>query len=324
METRANYLLVGTFVIVLFLGLLGFVLWLSKYGSERQMTQYDIRFEGSVAGLRDGSSVTYRGVTVGEVRDVRIDPENVELILVTVDVAAGTPIKTDTIATLRLNPLTGAATVTLSGGTAEAPDLTAEPGEPRPQIASRPSEIERLMAGAPALIERIDGLVGQFSGLVTPENVAAFTATLANLEKMSDTLAQQSPNLALVIEDTAKTMASVVAAAGSVARVSGRLEQETEGLGSETVAAMRAVNRAAATADETLGTMDRAGRQIEALVAENRAPINDMTSTLAYDTVSVLVDLRELVVSLNRMTTELSRDPARFLFGGQQRGFETR
>lgn len=324
METRANYLLVGTFVIVLFLGLLGFVLWLSKYGAERQMTQYDIRFEGTVAGLRDGSTVTYRGVTVGEVRDVRIDPENVELILVTVDVATGTPIKTDTIATLRLNPLTGAATVTLSGGTAEAPDLTAEPGEPRPQIASQPSEIERLMAGAPALIERIDGLVGQFSGLVTPENVAAFAATLANLEKMSDTLAQQSPNLALVIEDTAKTMASVEAAAGSVARVAGRLEQETEGLGSETVAAMRAVNRAAASADETLGTMDRAGRQIEALVAENRAPINDMTSTLAYDTVSVLVDLRELVVSLNRLTTELSRDPARFLFGGQQRGFETR
>lgn len=214
--------------------------------------------------------------------------------------------------------------MTLSGGTAEAPDLTAEPGEPRPQIASQPSEIERLMAGAPALIERIDGLVGQFSGLVTPENVAAFAATLANLEKMSDTLAQQSPNLALVIEDTAKTMASIEAAAGSVARVSGRLEQETEGLGSETVAAMRAVNRAAASADETLGTMDRAGRQIEALVAENRAPINDMTSTLAYDTVSVLVDLRELVVSLNRLTTELSRDPARFLFGGQQRGFETR
>lgn len=324
METRANYLLVGTFVIVLFLGLLGFVLWLSKYGAERQMTQYDIRFEGTVAGLRDGSTVTYRGVTVGEVRDVRIDPENVELILVTVDVATGTPIKTDTIATLRLNPLTGAATVTLSGGTAEAPDLTVEPGEPRPQIASQPSEIERLMAGAPALIERIDGLVGQFSGLVTPENVAAFAATLANLEKMSDTLAQQSPNLALVIEDTAKTMASVEAAAGSVARVAGRLEQETEGLGSETVAAMRAVNRAAASADETLGTMDRAGRQIEALVAENRAPINDMTSTLAYDTVSVLVDLRELVVSLNRLTTELSRDPARFLFGGQQRGFETR
>jgi phospholipid/cholesterol/gamma-HCH transport system substrate-binding protein len=324
METRANYLLVGSFVIVLFFGLLGFVLWLSKYGVETQRIEYDIRFDGSVAGLRTGSAVTYRGVTIGEVRDVRIDPENVELILVTIDVEAGTPIKTDTVATLRMQPLTGGAAVTLSGGTADAPTLRAEADAPRPVIASQPSEIERLMAGAPALIERIDGVVGQFSELLTPENVAAFTVTLANLEQMSDTLARQSPNLAQVIEDTAKTMASVEAAAGSVARVSARLENETEGLGSETMAAMRAVNRAAGTADGTLATIDRTGRQLEALVAENRGPINDMTSTLAYDTVSVLVDLRELVVGLNRLTTELSRDPARFLFGGQQRGFETR
>ncbi|MGE0650783.1 MAG: MlaD family protein [Alphaproteobacteria bacterium] len=296
MEMRANYLLVGTFTIVLFFGALGSVLWLTKVGTEQNMARYDVHFEGGVNGLRAGSAVTYRGIIVGQVRSVRIDPTNLERILVAIEVAADTPIKTDTVATLRVHPLTGNAEVTLTGGTTEAPYLGRKSGEGPPVIASRPSNIERLLAEAPAFVERIDMVVSRFDHLLSEENIETFTTTLANLERMSDT----------------------------AVRVSQRIEDETMGFGSETIEAMRAVNRAAKKAEGTLNTMDRVGQQVEAMVAENREPVRDISTTLAYDMAMVFADLRELVVSMNRLTTELSRDPARFLFRGQQQGYETR
>ena len=41
-----------------------------------------------------------RGIPVGRVDDIRIDPDNVETVLVMVDVDRETPIKADTVATL--------------------------------------------------------------------------------------------------------------------------------------------------------------------------------------------------------------------------------
>jgi len=60
------------------------------------------------------------------------------------------------------------------------------------------------------------------------------------------------------------------------------------------------------------------------MIAENREPIRDFTATGLAEFASLLTQMRELVVALNRVTTELNRDPARFLFGNQQQGYETR
>ena len=69
METKANYLMVGVFVVVMFVGLIGFVLWLGKFQADVAFDRYKVYFSGSVSGLRIGSPVSYRGVTVGEVVD---------------------------------------------------------------------------------------------------------------------------------------------------------------------------------------------------------------------------------------------------------------
>src|SRR3546814_17815658 len=66
METRANYIMVGCFVLLLAFGLLGFVLWLAQFPFEAEYARYDIVFESSVTGLNEGSPVRYRGLRVGE------------------------------------------------------------------------------------------------------------------------------------------------------------------------------------------------------------------------------------------------------------------
>ena len=53
--------------------------------------RYRIYFTGSVAGLKEGSPVRYRGIALGAVRDIRIDPRNVSRVQVTIEVSSQLP-----------------------------------------------------------------------------------------------------------------------------------------------------------------------------------------------------------------------------------------
>jgi phospholipid/cholesterol/gamma-HCH transport system substrate-binding protein len=85
MEVRASYVLVGLFVVALMASLLGFVVWTARTVGTRAIANYDILFTGTVTGLAEGSQVRYRGVPIGRVKEIRLDPENLERIRVTVD-----------------------------------------------------------------------------------------------------------------------------------------------------------------------------------------------------------------------------------------------
>ena len=123
MEIRASYVVVGAVVLALLAGLAAFSLWLVDAGVDRDLARYDIAFAGSVSGLQEGGQVLYRGIPVGRVAEIRIDPDNVENVLVAVDIDRATPIKEDTVAALEFQGLTGVAYVQLRGGTQESARL---------------------------------------------------------------------------------------------------------------------------------------------------------------------------------------------------------
>ncbi len=60
------------------------------------------------------------------------------------------------------------------------------------------------------------------------------------------------------------------------------------------------------------------------MIAENREPIRDFTATGLSEFTGLLLEMQDLVMALNRVTTELQRDPARFFFGDRQQGYEVR
>ncbi|HIP77225.1 MAG TPA: MCE family protein, partial [Kiloniellaceae bacterium] len=129
METRANYIMVGLFVLLLAFGLLGFVLWLAKFQFEQEFARYDIVFESAVTGVKEGSAVRYQGVRVGEVISVDLDEDRPTAIRVRIEVEKRTPVRADSKATLELEGLTGGRYVLLTGGSPEAAPL--EPPEGR-------------------------------------------------------------------------------------------------------------------------------------------------------------------------------------------------
>ena len=123
METRANHLLIGAFAIVVVLITLASLLWLARFGRDRNAGFYDIVFSESVIGLSRGSVVSYNGVPVGDVASLKVDAKDLSRVVVRVRIADPTLMRRDTEATLGFAAATGVADIRLSGGSLDSPQL---------------------------------------------------------------------------------------------------------------------------------------------------------------------------------------------------------
>jgi len=333
METRASYTLVGAFVLVLMLGMAGFVIWLAKFDSTVRYTNYQVLFSGSVAGLSIDSPVNYLGIPVGTVRTIEIDPFNVERIRVVIQVNSTTPVKTDSVASLEQQGITGVAYVELSGGSESAPDLEPAPGEAMATIASKESALQELFASAPEVLKSANELLDRANKLLDEKNRAAISETLANIATFSDELAKHSAAIGDIIEDGRATFSNIEQTTEEIKILSADFKKSLEEITTNVNATLTqldttlaTVNTAVEASDPKLTAMLQSFTQTSntanAILAENRVAFRDFTDTGLYEFGQFIVDARALVATLSQIAQQLERDPASFLLGGNQSGYQ--
>ena len=342
METRANYLFVGGFVIALALGLVVFVLWLAKFQFDVQFSRYDIHYEGSVTGLKIGSPVRYRGVRTGEVIDVGLDAERPDRVTVTIEVEAQTPVRSDTVATMEIEGLTGGLYVLLGETTSDSPPLEVQPGQRRPVIASRRSSLQQVLEGAPELVQKVDLLLARASDLLNDGNRAQIDGILEDLGAISGAVAAHKDDVGSLIADAGATMGHLRGAAGALEDMAVTLKSDGTKLVERLDGTLTSVDIMASSIDNSVTSTASEARaliadlrttaknftsmsgELKNLVSENREGVRDFTSTGLAELTVLLVELRNLATALNRVTTDIERDPARFFFGNRQQGYEAR
>ena len=342
METKANYLAVGAFVLVVIAGLFGFVLWLGKGEIDREVDRYTVYFRGSVSGLTDSSTVRYRGVPVGAVSDIRIDPDNSEQVRVTIEVKRDTPVKEDSVASLELQGITGLVNVQLGGGGADSPRLEPKPGEELAVIAAAPSKLEALFEDLPQALARFTYMVERATFLLSDDNLAAISDTLTNFNVLTGTLAASSTQFESLANDVAVSAAEVRQTAEEinilVRELRARVPTLVDNASATLVAGEGALNAVGASVDalteetrltlravrESARTLVLTAEKLNGMVDENRAALHDFSSEGLYELSQFLVEARALVDSLTRVSDRFESDPAGFLFGNAQAGYETR
>ena len=173
METDKHYFMEGLFIILFSVAAAIFAVWLGSPGN-RDDVFYRIHFPESVSGLTVGDQVKYRGVDVGTVKSIIIDPDNSRLVRVDVRLRKETPIKTDTRASLALKGLTGAVFIELSGGDPAAqPLLASTPPGQLPEIISEKTGLKAMLDELPKLVTKFGDLEDQVKKVVT--NAGALT-----------------------------------------------------------------------------------------------------------------------------------------------------
>jgi phospholipid/cholesterol/gamma-HCH transport system substrate-binding protein len=176
METDKHYFLEGLFVIGFSVAAALFFVWLTTSG-HRDDVPYRINFAESVSGLALGDPVKFRGVDVGAVKGMTIDPEDPRLVQVDIKLRKDTPVKTDTKASLRLKGFTGVVFIELNGGSAQAPSLVAATPEGQiPEIATEKSSLSTILDTLPKAIEKFTAIEDQ--GKKVLSDVSGLTARL--------------------------------------------------------------------------------------------------------------------------------------------------
>ncbi len=185
MYSRVNYTIVGIFVLLFGAGLMWFAFWLAKYGIHREFDTYKLHMIESVSGLSKDSVVKLRGVDIGRVSEIRIDPENIEKIDVFLKIKHGVPIKEDMIAHTEMLGVTGLLSIEIDGGTNGAKNL--EPTVDHiPVIRSAPSWFTKTTRGLGTLSERITSLVDKSQKLLSEKNIETLGKVFENTERFTD------------------------------------------------------------------------------------------------------------------------------------------
>ena len=333
METRASYLIVGLFVIAGMIGLIAAAMWITGTRTDEASALYDIYFEGSVAGLKPGNAVQYRGIPVGGVIDMRIDPENVERVLVTIEVAAGTPIKEDTEATLAIQGITGLSYIQHTGGTQQAADLRPTIGQRRPVIKSRPSELAAIFEAAPELLNRAIEVIGMLEKLLGPENQQRIANILSNIENTTGALSDSSGDIDMLlsegagaVEDVRKLTAVLAENTDDIETILGEgagtmkdvheittaLAGSTDDLtkliaeGSGTMGNVRELTGGLAGSTDDIAKMLEEGAQVMEELRKVTGRANTMLASIEGDVSSVAKDTRAALVSVKQAVGSLA------------------
>ena len=154
METRANYVAVGAFVLIMLAGVFVSAIWLLRIQFRAEYAYFETHFEGPVTGLGKGAAARLNGIDIGRVEEIEFDPDDPKQVIVILEVRAGLTIHSDAVTSLETQGLTGVSYVEISGGTKGAPALVVKEGQRYPIITSKPSSFQAVINNAPEVKTR--------------------------------------------------------------------------------------------------------------------------------------------------------------------------
>jgi phospholipid/cholesterol/gamma-HCH transport system substrate-binding protein len=273
-----------------------FSLWLAKAGQDAETRDYDIVFLEGVRGLSRGSAVQYNGLRVGEVRQLRLDPNDLQRVRAQVSIQASIPIHEDTQARLALAGITGQSVIELSGGTPNSPLLEAT-GDGLPMIVASPSPLAQLMAGGEELMTQISKLLDNANTFLSSENSQSLSASLQKLEVLMGQLSTASEGVPSLVKELSQASQQATT-----------LLSSTQGLvDRQGTQAMNAIQK-------SMEDFSRATQSLNKLLEQNSAAIGRGAQGLT-EIEPALRELRQVLAGFRAVTSRLEDNPAGYLLG---------
>jgi phospholipid/cholesterol/gamma-HCH transport system substrate-binding protein len=298
METKANYVLIGAFTLIVTLLLLLFALWAAKYSSEKEWRQYAVIFNEPVTGLSEGSSVQYNGISVGTVETLRLAPDDPRRVLAQLRLQANTPVKADTRAKISIPSITATPIIQLTGGSPGSPALSDVDRREIPVIQTEASALQNIADTANRLVARMDQVLSD-------ENVRHVSATLENIEALTGSIAAQREDLRALIANARKS-------SEQLSKTLATTNRAVEDVDRELVDKLPVL---IAKLDSTLGKLDSTADGANGILTDNRAAIRSFTTDGLGQLGPTLTELRALVHDLRRISDRLDNNPTRYLLG---------
>ena len=287
METKANYVAVGAFVLACVIGLVVTILWLAGIQYSQEYAYYQAYFKGAVTGLAKGTSTRYNGIEVGRITNLEFDPGDPQRVIVTMQVQPNLNIREDSVASIESQGFTGATFVEITGGTAKSSLLEAHEGQRYPVIHTKQSTFAQLQQSAPEVVAKLDVAVSRLNDLLKDDNRRAIAHVLSNLDETSQVIARRSADIDATIANANKAMASLSEASNNLAPALDKV-------------------------DLTVAKYGKVADDADAFInGDGLAQLSDLIG-----------EMRRLVANLTQASDQLNRQPTKLLFGDRRKGYE--
>ena len=296
MERNAHYAAIGLATLVLFLGLILFVVWLARFQFAKEYDVYDIVFYGPVRGLSEGGEVHFNGIKVGEVTDLQLDTKNPNKVIARARLTAEVPIKTDSRAMLEPQGITGVNYIQITAGSPKAALLRAGlPEDAVPVIMSQPSPFSELLQGSGTVLASAVEALNRVNRVLSDENITNFSNTVKNVDEITAELKARKAlftKMEVAIENAGKAAAEF-----ELLSRAGRNMLEGDG-----ARALRNLERASAELEAT-------AKEAKEVIHNLNGPTNDFATTGLPQLNEAINSLEETSENLNQLIEETRSNP---------------
>lgn len=289
MENRAHALAAGLFVLIFGAALVAAGMWFGK--EEIRQDYYLITTTQSVAGLKVEAPVRYRGVEVGRVESIRIEPGTAGRIRIRIGVQADTPVTSGTYAQLGYQGVTGLAYVSLNDTGTSAQLLQKNGTGEEPQLPLRAS----LLDSGEVLFTSVNEIADRLKELLGNDNQKSLRKTLAGVENLFN-------------EDNQKLVRRTLVGLDEVARRTAALAERLEPGVRDLPALVADARGAARKADQLLVNLNVLSLKLDQRIDVVDRAVVSVTSNVDDVGGAARAVNEETLPRLNALVDELSRE----------------
>lgn len=302
MENKTHAIAVGLFVLILGMTMIFAFWWLS--GSREAVSQYRIISDMPVTGLSAESTVKFRGVDVGKVDNIILDPSLKTRIFVDIHVPESLQLSKATYAELKMQGVTGLAFIDLNDTNLTAPRLTSTD-----TIPLKASIFDQLLAKGPALVNDIEQLLESSN--------ATMQTTQQQLNKLdTDALNKSLVNAAKASEQLQPLLVNANQTLSKLASLASEKNQ------AQLLKTLSSAEHAAESFRPLITELDLTAKEYRALASDSRKGTSQLAETLNDETLPAIHTLTNAihydVRQFGQVLELLEDNPQSILFGNPE------
>jgi len=296
MYSKVNYTVIGLFVMLFTAGIVFFAFWLGNTGFKDEYNLYMLHMKESVSGLSKDSDVKLKGVDVGTVSDIRVNPKDIEEVDITLKIKKGIPIKEDMRGTISMFGLTGLSYVEIEGGSNGA--RTLQPAEGTiPVIRSGTSLLGRVEKNFDTLSEKMTVILERGEMLLSEENLKNFSALLDHANQVAAKGTEVEDKVVSALDEAEITLKEFRASLDKLTKDFATLADDLH-----------------QNIKPSLENFDKMSQSIDNLALKIDKTVSRGDYNMQKIMQPTMNDIRELSVQVNALTRQLRQSPSDILY----------
>ncbi len=303
MYSKVNYTLIGAFVVLFVVAIISFAFWLGNRGVEDNYTLYLLRVKESVTGLSKDSGIKMKGVDIGIVKSISINPDNIEEVDIIVKIKNNIPIKEDMFGIIKMYGLTGLSYIDISGGTNSSSLLIAKNGS-LPIIKSGVSLLSKLGNNLDEVMIKLVTLLDKSQSLLSDKNIENFSKSLYNFQKLLEKTLVLESQAIKTLKEGEDTLVVIKKSIKEFSKdfhiVSSNINLATRDIYKEIIPSINSFTKMSRSLDKMVITFEKSVIRGDYNMQRIMKPI--------------IIDLQELSIQIEQMATEFEESPSDILF----------